>query len=137
RTRRLATSWSPKPDGWPFQSSRSTPRLSSASTGGGYSGSWDSLMPRGRCPDCGALIELAEGTRAGDGGAGPNCAGHALRVRDDAGRWSAALAYRVSCPTCDEVLTLPDDVTPGDTIRCCGRTYRLTFEYGAYAAEEA
>jgi len=34
-------------------------------------------------------------------------------------------------------MTLPDDVKPGDTIRCCGRRYRLTFEYGAFAAEEA
>jgi len=67
----------------------------------------------------------------------PNCAGHALRVHEDAGRWSATLAYRVSCPNCDDAMTLPDDVKPGDTIRCCGRTYRLTLEYGAFAAEEA
>jgi len=66
----------------------------------------------------------------------PNCAGHALRVQEAAGRWSATLAYRVSCPMCDEVITLPDDVKPGDTVRCCGRNYRLTFEYGAYAAED-
>jgi hypothetical protein len=25
----------------------------------------------------------------------------------------------------------------GDAIDCCGRRYRLTFEYGAFAAEEA
>ncbi|PYN73014.1 MAG: hypothetical protein DMD96_33620 [Candidatus Rokuibacteriota bacterium] len=89
-----------------------------------------------RCPDCGALIELPEGTRAGDLVECPNCAGHALRVLEAAGRWSATLAHRVSCPACDEVITLPDDVKPGDTVLCCGRTYRLTFEYGAYAAEE-
>jgi phage FluMu protein Com len=88
-----------------------------------------------RCPDCAALIELAEGTRSGDLVECPNCAGHALRVHE--GRWSATLAYLVSCPECDEVKTLPDDVKPRDTVRCCGRTYRLTFEYGAYAAEEA
>jgi hypothetical protein len=34
-------------------------------------------------------------------------------------------------------VTLADAVKPGDTIRCCDRTYRLTFEYGAFAAEEA
>ena len=90
-----------------------------------------------RCPDCGALIELPEGTRAGDLVECPNCAGHALRVRGDAGTWSATLAYRVSCPQCDAVITLADDVKHGDTVRRCGRTYRLTFEYGAYAAEEA
>jgi hypothetical protein len=37
----------------------------------------------------------------------------------------------VSCPDCDELLTLP----AGDLIECCGRRYRLTFEYGAFAAE--
>jgi hypothetical protein len=34
-------------------------------------------------------------------------------------------------------VTLPEDVKPGDRIQCCGRTYRLTFEYGAFAAERA
>jgi uncharacterized paraquat-inducible protein A len=89
-----------------------------------------------RCPDCGALIELPEHTRSGDLVECPNCAGHALRVHEDTGRWSATLAHRVSCPACDAVVTLPDDVKPADTVRCCGRTYRLMFEYGAYAAEE-
>jgi hypothetical protein len=41
----------------------------------------------------------------------------------------------VSCPACDEVVPLPEDVKPGDRIHCCGQTYRLTFEYGAFAAE--
>jgi len=89
-----------------------------------------------RCPDCGVLIELPERARSGDLVQCPNCAGHSIRVREDAGRWSATLAYRVSCPACDEVTTLPEDVTPKDIIRCCGRTFRLTFEYGAFAAEE-
>jgi hypothetical protein len=66
----------------------------------------------------------------------PSCAGHALRVREDGSRWSATLAYRVSCPGCDDVMTLPEEVKPGDTIHCCGQTYRLTFAYGAFAAEE-
>jgi DNA-directed RNA polymerase subunit RPC12/RpoP len=51
-----------------------------------------------RCPDCGALIELPEGTRSGDLIECPNCAGHALRVREEAGGWSATLAYRVTPP---------------------------------------
>jgi hypothetical protein len=45
------------------------------------------------------------------------------------------LAHQVSCPACEEVITLPDDVKPGDTVRCCGQTYRLTFEFDAFAAE--
>jgi len=94
-------------------------------------------MPSVRCADCGALIELPEGTRSGDLLECPNCAGHPLRLREEGGHWSATLAHRVSCPACDEVITLPDDVKPGDTIRCCGQTYRLTLEYDAFAAEEA
>jgi hypothetical protein len=54
----------------------------------------------------------------------------------DGGRWKAALAYRVSCPSCDDVRTLPDDAKAGDAIDCCGRRYRLTFEDAAFAAEE-
>jgi uncharacterized paraquat-inducible protein A len=92
-------------------------------------------MPSVSCPDCGALLELPEGIRSGHLWECPNCAGHAIRLRDHAGRWSATLAHRVSCPACDEVITLPDGVKPGDTVRCCAQTYRLTFEYGAFAAE--
>jgi hypothetical protein len=93
-------------------------------------------MPIVHCPDCGALIELPQGTRSGDLLECLNCAGHALRVREVAGRWSATLAHRVSCPACDEVVALPEGTKPGDTVRCCGRPYRLTFENGAFAAEE-
>ena len=95
------------------------------------------MIPRVACPDCGAVIDLPADVHSGDLVECPNCAGHALRVREDSGDWSATLAYRVSCPHCGEVITLADDVKPGDTVRCCGRTYRLTFEYGAYAAEDA
>lgn len=90
-----------------------------------------------KCPDCEALIDLPEGARSGDLLECPSCAGHALRVREEAGVWSVTLALRVSCPACDEGITLPDDVRPGDTVRCCGQTYRLTLEYGAFAAEGA
>src|SRR5262249_22051137 len=92
-------------------------------------------MPGVRCPDCGALVEVPPGTRSGALLECSNCAGQALRLHAEAGRWSASLAHRVSCPTCDEVVTLPEDVKPGDRIQCCGQTYRLTFEYGAFAAE--
>ena len=66
----------------------------------------------------------------------PNCAGHALRVRAEGGRWVATLAHRVSCPECGKQVTLPEDAAADDVIECCGRQYRLTFEYGAFAAEE-
>jgi ssDNA-binding Zn-finger/Zn-ribbon topoisomerase 1 len=89
-----------------------------------------------RCPDCGAVIALPEGVRSGDLVECPNCAGQALRLRQEAGRWVAMLAHRVSCPHCDEVVTVPEEAKPGDTIECCGRRYRLSYEYGAFAAEE-
>jgi uncharacterized paraquat-inducible protein A len=93
------------------------------------------MEPAVRCPDCGALIELPPGVQSADLVECPNCAGHALRVRLDDGRWSATLAHRVSCPDCDELIMLPPDAKSGDSISCCGRRYRLSFEYGAFAAE--
>ena len=92
-------------------------------------------MPVVRCPDCGGVIELPVDVRSGDLVECPSCAGHALRLREDDGRWSATLAYRVSCPDCDEVITLPESVKAGETVSCCDRTYTLTFEFGAFAAE--
>ena len=93
-------------------------------------------MPAVRCTDCGAMIELPPGVGSGDLVDCPDCAGHALRVREEGGRWSATLAYRVSCPDCEAVITLPEGARDGDTMSCCGRTYRLTFEFGAFAAEK-
>lgn len=90
-----------------------------------------------QCPDCGALIGVPASVKSGDLLDCPTCAGHALRVREEGGRWSATLAHRVSCPSCDGVMTLPEGTKPGDLVSCCGRTHRLTFEYGAFAAEEA
>ena len=79
---------------------------------------------------------LPAGVRSGVLVECPNCAGHALRAREAGGRWSATLAYRVSCPNCDEAVTLPESAKAGDTVSCCGRTYTLTFEFGAFAAEK-
>jgi hypothetical protein len=64
----------------------------------------------------------------------PQLRGPSLRLREEKGEWVATLAHRVSCPDCDELLTLPEGTTAGGLIECCGR-YRLTFEYGAFAAE--
>ena len=78
---------------------------------------------------------MPPGARPGDLLECPNCAGHALRLTREGGRWGATLAYRVSCPSCDETLTLPEGAKAEDAVECCGRRYRLTFEYGAFAAE--
>ena len=88
-----------------------------------------------RCPDCGEVIALPPDVKSGDLVDCPNCAGHALRLRNTGGGWVATLAHRVSCPDCGGQLTLPEEAKPGDLIQCCGRRYRLTFEYGAFAAE--
>jgi DNA-directed RNA polymerase subunit M/transcription elongation factor TFIIS len=88
------------------------------------------------CPDCGQVIEVPRSAESGDLLECPNCAGHALRLKALGGRWAATLADRVSCPNCDQVLTLAADAKAGDTIQCCGQRYRLTFEYGAFAAED-
>jgi Zn finger protein HypA/HybF involved in hydrogenase expression len=88
-----------------------------------------------RCPDCGQDVPVPPGTRSGGVIDCPNCAGLALRVRADGDRWVATIAHRVSCPDCGEGITLPEHARAGDTIECGGRRYRLTFEYGAFAAE--
>jgi hypothetical protein len=92
-------------------------------------------MTKVRCPDCGEMVELPQTPRAGDLVESPNCAGHLLRLREEKGEWVATLAHRVSCPDRDELLTLPEGTTAGGLIECCGRRYRLTFEYGAFGAE--
>lgn len=40
-----------------------------------------------------------------------------------------------SCAVGNDVVVLPDDVQPGDTIECHGVQQRVTYEYGAYALE--
>jgi hypothetical protein len=57
-------------------------------------------------------------------------------LREDRGEWSATIAHKISCPNCDRVITLDASAKAGDVVECCGRRYRLTFEYGAFAAEE-
>lgn len=42
---------------------------------------------------------------------------------------------KVSCPDCDRVMELPDEAKAGDIITCCGKQYRLTYEWGAFSAE--
>ena len=58
-------------------------------------------------------------------------------MRETGKKWTAMIAHTVSCPACDQILVLPETAKPGDLIECCGRHYRLTFEYGAFAAEES
>lgn len=88
-----------------------------------------------RCPDCGEGVAVPVEAEPGDLLECPNCAGHALRLTREDGWWAARLAHRVSCPTCNEMLMLRESAKAGDAVECCGRRYRLTLEYGAFAAE--
>ena len=88
------------------------------------------------CPDCGDIVAVPLDAAPGMLLECLSCAGHALRLSSAGGRWVATLAHRVSCPACNEMLTLPETVKAGDAVECCGQHYRLTFEYGAFAAEE-
>ena len=45
------------------------------------------------------------------------------------------IAHKVSCPDCDRVIVLSETARAGERIECCGRSYRLTFEYGTFALE--
>lgn len=90
-----------------------------------------------RCPDCGEVLHVAPDAAPGDVLECPTCASYALRLTRENGGWIARVAHWVSCPACDRTRVLPESAAAGDTIECCGRRYRLTFEYGAFAAEAA
>src|SRR5438552_485118 len=53
-------------------------------------------MPAVRCPDCRADVALPAGVRSGDLVECPNCAGPAIRVREECDRLSAALACQMA-----------------------------------------
>ena len=88
-----------------------------------------------RCADCGEGVAVPAEAQPGDLLDCPNCAGHALRLTREGEPWAARLAHRVSCPTCNDTLTLPERAKAGDAVECCGRRFRLSFEYGAFAVE--
>jgi hypothetical protein len=38
-------------------------------------------------------------------------------------------------PACDRMIVLSDNAHAGDIIRCCGKEFRLTYEFGSFALE--
>jgi hypothetical protein len=54
-------------------------------------------------------------------------------VSGEAGTWSVTEVKKASCAVGEEMVTLPDDVQPGDIIECHGVRQRVTYEFGAYA----
>jgi rRNA maturation protein Nop10 len=84
------------------------------------------------CPDCGQAVDVPDGAKPGDRFECPFCAGTWLRWE---GEDRVSRVYTVSCPVCGEDLEVPADAKPGDILTACGRPWRLTFAYGAYALE--
>lgn len=92
-------------------------------------------MERVVCPGCGEEVSL-KGLKAGDRIDCPNCANLTLRVKEKDGSYFLEEVPKVSCPSCDRLMEVPDGLGAGDTLECCGKEYTLTYEFGAYALEE-
>ena len=87
------------------------------------------------CPGCGETVSLA-GLKAGDRIDCPNCANLTLRVKKRGEEHYLEEIPKVSCPSCDRVMEIPEGLGPGDSLKCCGKEFTLTYEFGAYALEE-
>lgn len=88
------------------------------------------------CPGCGEKVSL-NGLRIGDRIDCSNCANLTLRVTEKDGKYFLAEIPKVSCPSCDRVMEVPEDLSPGDTLACCREKFLLTYEFGAYALAKA
>jgi hypothetical protein len=60
-----------------------------------------------------------------------------LRAVEHGDAWSVREVKKASCPVGDETVLLPDDVQPGDRVRCHGQEFRVTFEFRSYALVKA
>ena len=87
------------------------------------------------CPGCGEEVSL-RGVKAGDRIDCPNCANLTLRLKEENGRYFLVEIPQVSCPTCDRLIEVSEDLRPGDILTCCGEDFLLTYEFGAYALRE-
>ena len=84
------------------------------------------------CPGCGERV-LLQGLKIGDRIDCTNCADLTLRLEEKDGQYLLVDIPKVSCPSCDRILEVPDGLGPGDVMTCCGVDYMLTYEFGAYA----
>lgn len=64
-----------------------------------------------------------------------NCADVTIEVFDRDGRLTVRQIHFASCPVCEERLEVPPGAAPGRTMTHCGRTFQLTYDFGAYALE--
>ncbi len=64
-----------------------------------------------------------------------NCAGLMIEVIDRQGTLALRQVDFVSCPTCGERLEVPMGAARDRTMTHCGRTFELTYAFGAYALQ--
>ncbi len=60
----------------------------------------------------------------------------ALRLRAEGDRLVAVEVPYAYCPACRQDVEVPEGARPGDPLVCGGRTYVLTYAFGAWALEE-
>ncbi len=87
------------------------------------------------CPGCGEKVSL-EGLKVGDRIDCPNCANLTLKLKEDNGRYILVEIPKVSCPSCDRLMEVPEELGTGDSLTCCGEKFTLTYGFGAYALEK-
>ncbi len=88
------------------------------------------------CPGCGESISL-NGLRLGDRIDCSNCANLTLRLKEKDEKYFLEEIPKVSCPTCERTIEVPEDLGPADILSCCGEEFILTYGFGAYALEKS
>lgn len=89
-------------------------------------------MAEAICPGCREKVSL-EGLKVGDRIDCSNCANLTLRVKQREGGYFLEEIAKVSCPTCDRVIEVPEGLSAGDSLKCCDEEFTLTYEFGTYA----
>ena len=84
------------------------------------------------CPGCGEKLSR-NGLRIGDRIDCSNCANLTLRLKGKDGNYFLKEIPKVSCPSCDRVMEVPEGLGAREAMECCGEKYVLTYEFGAYA----
>lgn len=92
-------------------------------------------MAEAICPGCGENVSL-QGLKVGDRIGCPNCANLTLRVKKRGEEHYLEEVPKVSCPSCDRVIEIPESLGPADSLMCCGEEFIISYEFGAYALEK-
>lgn len=93
-------------------------------------------MPSATFPECGRELQLPKARKPEKLIECPYCAGLYLRLVEEADRFSLVALKTASCPICNQMVILPDNAHPGDTIRHCGKNFRLSYEFHSFALED-